>query len=76
MTQSLSGDNPLSCEFAMLQFDFDINIIHNFDDNAAKFLCQLVPEAWEVDNDGIIVVLQDSGVAPNLATSGSVVLLV
>ena len=69
-------NNPLPCEFAMLLCYFDNNIIHNVNNNAARFLCQLVLEAWEVDNDGIVVVLQDSGVAPNLATSGSIVLLV
>ena len=69
-------DNLHACEFAMLPCDFDNNIIQQFINNAARCLCLLVVEAGEVDTDGFVVVLQDSGVAPSLATSGSVQLLV
>ena len=74
--RSYDLNNPHPCKFAILLCNFDNNIIQQFIYNAARFLCQLVLEAWEVDNDGFVVILHDSGVAPNLATSGSVVLLV
>ena len=50
-SEDLNSDNPNPChsEFAMLLCDFDNNIIHKFNHNAARCLCLLVVKAGEVD---------------------------